>query len=66
MCAYPGYFGLPDWEPVVLILENHLTCDLLCPDDYEVRHWPTLVLLRGGQTVVGWEGAELQIAFGEL
>jgi hypothetical protein len=22
MIAYPGYHGLPDWEPVKLILEN--------------------------------------------
>lgn len=32
MIAYPGYHGLPDWDPVWLILEDQANLPAMCPD----------------------------------
>lgn len=32
MIAYPGYYGLPDWEPVLLLLEDKLDLLSVYPD----------------------------------
>lgn len=37
MLTYPGYFGLPEWEPVVLILENKVDTEVLSTEDFEVN-----------------------------
>lgn len=40
MIGYPGYFGLPEWEPAKLILENQLDFEGREFDIGDVRNIP--------------------------
>ena len=36
MEVFPAYIGLPEWEPVLLILEEKLELEVLTSEKYEV------------------------------
>lgn len=51
MIAYPGYHGLPPWEPAVLILENKFDWEGL---ETDIGDW-----LVDKNTAMWWAGKEL-------
>lgn len=34
MMTYPGYYGLPSWEPVVFILENKVEVEEMATEEF--------------------------------
>lgn len=52
MIAYPAYHGLPEWEPVVLILENKH--DWVAGKETDVAEY-----LDESKTSMWWAGKEL-------
>ncbi|EGR28937.1 hypothetical protein IMG5_166570 [Ichthyophthirius multifiliis] len=51
MIAYPGYYGLPEWEPAKLILENQF--------QFEGREFDVGDYLEAKNTSLWWAGKEL-------
>eukprot|EP00330_Aristerostoma_sp_ATCC50986_P007547 CAMPEP_0114578314 /NCGR_PEP_ID=MMETSP0125-20121206/2873_1 /TAXON_ID=485358 ORGANISM="Aristerostoma sp., Strain ATCC 50986" /NCGR_SAMPLE_ID=MMETSP0125 /ASSEMBLY_ACC=CAM_ASM_000245 /LENGTH=183 /DNA_ID=CAMNT_0001768299 /DNA_START=360 /DNA_END=911 /DNA_ORIENTATION=- len=52
MIAYPAYHGLPDWEPVKMIMENKFEFELLQNENFDY--------LNEKDTSIWWAGKELQ------
>lgn len=50
MIAYPAYYGLPEWDPVFLILEDKVPINQM---------WPDVEWLDEPETVAWFSGREL-------
>jgi len=53
MEVFPAYIGLPEWEPVLLILEEKLELEVLTSEKYEVTFYVIQVVWHEGHCVVG-------------